>query len=221
VLDFSSPRAWGFSLLAIHEYLRRFSGDRAANSTREILSEKLLALHAASATEDWPWFEDRLTYDNAVLPHALILAGHWTGRPDLLETGLGALRWLAKLQTSESGVFSPIGNLGFYRKGGERARFDQQPLEAYSMVSACLEAHRVTNDAFWSNEAQRAFEWFLGRNDLGMPLYDSATGGCRDGLHWDRVNRNEGAESSLAFYLSLAEMHLVRNVLSTFEKAIA
>jgi hypothetical protein len=125
------------------------------------------------------------------------------------------------VQTSESGVFSAIGSDGFFKKGGARVRFDQQPVEAHSMLSACLEAHRATGDKFWLGEARRAFEWFLGRNDLGLPLYDSVTGGCRDALHPDRVNQNEGAESTLAFYLSLAEMQLAQAVLETAAKPAA
>ena len=89
--------------------------------------------------------------------------------------------------------------MAFTRKGGERARFDQQPVEGQAMVSACLEAYRVTQDERWRKEAQRAFEWFLGRNDLNLSIYDPTTGGCRDGLHPDRPNENLGAESTLAF----------------------
>jgi glycosyltransferase involved in cell wall biosynthesis len=208
VNEFTSPRAWAFTLIAIHEYLRCFAGDRAVNATRENLARKLVLLYERHSTKDWPWFETIATYDNPKLSHALILTGRWTSQPEISEIGLKSLRWLAKIQTSEQGFFSPIGSNGFYKKGGARARFDQQPVEAHSMISACLEAYRTTNDPLWLGEARRAFEWFLGRNDLGLPLYDSTTGGCRDALHSDRVNQNEGAESSLAFYLSLAEMNL-------------
>ena len=117
------------------------------------------------------------------------------------------------MQTSASGNFNPIGCNGFYQRHQPPADFDQQPIEAAAMISACLEASRVSKDPFWSQEAQRAFEWFLGRNDLGAPLYDTTTGGCRDALHQDRLNENEGAESSLAFYLSLAEMRLSQNMI--------
>jgi hypothetical protein len=100
----------------------------------------------------------------------------------------------------------PIGSDGFYRRGGPRARFDQQPIEAQATVSACIEAFEATQDPFWRDEARRAFEWFLGRNDLDQPLYNSSSGGCYDGLHFDRVNLNQGAESTLAFLLALEEM---------------
>ena len=108
---------------------------------------------------------------------------------------------------TQAGNFRPIGSNGFYQREGSRADFDQQPVEAQAMVSACLEAGRATQDPSWTREARRAFEWFLGRNDLGLQIYDSSTGGCNDGLHADRVNENQGAESSLAFHLSLAEMN--------------
>lgn len=208
VQDFTSPRAWAFAVLAVHEYLRRFHGDREADRAREMLTARLVDLHRRVSGPDWDWFEDVLTYDNARLPHALILTGRFTDQPEVLETGLRTLRWLLEIQTGSSGAFTPIGSNGFYARGKVRARFDQQPLEAYATVSACLEAHRITGDAFWRAKAERVFEWFLGRNDLGLSLYDAETGGCRDGLHPDRVNENQGAESTLSFHLALAEMRL-------------
>ena len=209
-VNFSSPRAWAFALLAIHEYLRRFSGDREANRVRDVLAGKLLGLYERCHAQDWHWFEDIVTYDNAKLPHALILSGHWTHRPDVLEAGLRSLRWLMEVQTSPTGCYSPIGSNGFYRRGETRAHFDQQPLEASSMASACLEAHRITGDAYWADKARLVFDWFLGRNDLGVPLYDPLTGACRDGLHANRVNQNQGAESTLAYLLALSEMRLAQ-----------
>jgi len=165
------------------------------------------------AQKDWPWFEEVLSYDNARLTHALILSGRMTSQKPVLERGLQALRWLVEVQTSESGDFRPVGSNGFYPRGGTRANFDQQPVEAHAMVSACLEAHRATADAWWFEQAQRAFDWFLGWNDLGFELYSSNTGGCRDALHVDRVNQNQGAESTVAFLLSLAELRLAQNAM--------
>jgi hypothetical protein len=124
------------------------------------------------------------------------------------------LRWLVSIQKTQAGCFRPIGSNGFYQRGGARADFDQQPVEAQAMVSACNEAFRATRDGAWSGEAKRAFEWFLGRNDLGLALYDFTTGGCSDGLHADRVNENQGAESTLAFHLSLAEMNYAEHLIT-------
>ena len=219
--EFTSPRAWAFGLIGIHEYLRRLSGDSLVNQTRDILSSRLMELFERTSQPEWRWFEDELSYDNPKLAHALILTGRETGQEAMLERGLEALRWLAELQISEKGHFRSIGTNGFYRRGGTRANFDQQPIEAQAMVSACLEAYRATTDFWWYDQAQRAFDWFIGWNDLGLELYSPKTGGCRDGLHVDRVNRNQGAESTLAFLLSLAEMRLAQNMLTSFKELIA
>ena len=219
--EFTSPRAWAFGLIGIHEYLRRLSGDSSVNQTRERLSCKLMERFERTAQPDWRWFEAELSYDNPKLAHALILTGRATGQRAMFERGLEALRWLMELQISEKGHFRPIGTNGFYSRGGTRANFDQQPIEAQAMVSACLEAFRATSDMWWYEQAQRAFDWFIGWNDLGLEVYSPKTGGCRDGLHVDRVNRNQGAESTLAFLLSLAEMRLAQDMLTSFKELIA
>jgi glycosyltransferase involved in cell wall biosynthesis len=216
--EFTSPRAWAFTLIGIDEYLRRLSGDRRANQIRESITAQLMQRYADSATEEWQWFEDVVSYANAKLPHALILSGRCMNDRAMVETGLKALRWLTRVQTSASGALRPIGSNGFYPRGQERALFDQQPIEAQATVSACIEAYQATTDVFWVAEARRAFEWFLGRNDLGLALYDASSGGCRDGLHMDRVSQNQGAESTLAFILALAEMQALRNTLSSFQE---
>lgn len=216
--EFTSPRAWAFTLIGIDEYLRRLSGDRRANQIRESLTAKLRQRYTDAATEDWQWFEDAVSYTNAKLPHALILSGRCMNNAAMLATGLKSLRWLMKIQTSPTGSFRPIGSNGFYPRGKECALFDQQPIEAQATVSACIEAYHATSDMFWVAEARRAFEWFLGRNDLGLALYDSTTGGCRDGLHVDRVSENQGAESTLAFLLALAEMQALQNTLTSFKE---
>jgi len=218
VAESTSPRAWAFTLIGIDEYLSRLSGDRRANQIRESLTAKLMQRYADAATEDWQWFEDVVSYTNAKLPHALILSGRCMNNGTMLATGLKTLRWLVKIQTSNAGSFRAIGSNGFYRRGQERALFDQQPIEAQATVSACIEAYHATGDMLWVAEARRAFEWFLGRNDLGVALYDASTGGCRDGLHMDRVSQNQGAESTLAFLLALAEMQALQNTLTSFKE---
>ena len=219
--EFTSPRAWAFGLIGIHEYLRRLRGDSLVTQTREALTSRLMELFERTAQPDWRWFEEELAYDNAKFAHALIVSGRATGQQAVLERGLEALRWLMELQISEQGHFRSIGTNGFYRRGGTRANFDQQPIEAQATVSACLEAYRATSDSWWYEQAERVFDWFIGWNDLGLELYSAKTGGCRDGLHVDRVNRNQGAESTLAFLLSLAEMRLAQNMLTSFEEPIA
>jgi hypothetical protein len=211
VTGFTSPRAWAFSLIGIHEYLRRVKGDPVAQDVRQELTERLVSIFDQVAGPGWTWFEESLTYDNAKLAHALIVSGRDTGQEHVSGRGIQALRWLVGVQTSRRGRLRPIGSNGFYPRNGRRADFDQQPIEAQATASACLEAYRATADPWWYEQAQRAFDWFLGWNDLGLELYARQTGGCRDGLHEDRSNENQGAESMLAFLLSLTEMRLTQN----------
>lgn len=211
ILSTSSPRAWAFALIGIHEYIQRFAGDRRAGQVREELGGRLLGLYHLNRTEDWRWFEPGLTYCNAALSHALLVCGQSILSAEMTGVGLESLDWLAALQRSRSGHFVPIGSNGFYESGGSRARFDQQPVEAQAMISACLAAYRVSEDRRWYDEARAAFDWFLGRNDLSQPIYDPTTGGCRDGLHPDRPNENQGAESTLAFLHGLLELRLVED----------
>jgi len=204
---FSSPRAWAFAIVGIHAYLRRFGGDSEARRYRVLLTDHLAGYFTANMTDEWPWCEAVVTYANAKLPHALMMSGKWLQRNDLIDLGKRALQWLLDVQTSEGGCLSIIGTDGWYSRGGRRARFDQQPVEAHALVDACIEAYHVTREDHWIAQARKAFYWFLGDNDLRTPLYDFTTGGCRDGLHADRVNENQGAESTLAWLMSLLLMH--------------
>ncbi len=202
VEKFQSPRAIAFCLVGIHAYLHKFSGDSDVRRIREVLADRLFNQFMNNATEDWPWLEGALNYANGKLPHALLLSGQWIQRRDMIDMGLRSLKWLLTIQT-EDNHFVPVGNMGWYKQGGLKARFDQQPIEANSMIEACIEAFNVTRDKIWIDNAVMCFNWYLGHNDLNMPLYDPKTGGCRDGLMADGINQNQGAESSLAWLLSL------------------
>jgi glycosyltransferase involved in cell wall biosynthesis len=206
LVDFSSPRAWAYALLGIDQYLRVHGGDAQVEGMRALLVDRLLGLHQRTSGDQWPWFEPSVTYCNARLSQALILSGSATAHPEVVAVGIRSLAWLFEVQTNAEGHFAPVGSNGFYHRGGIAARWDQQPVEAGGMVSACLSAVAVTGDAEWSRRATTAFGWFLGENELHVPLYDASTGGCRDGLHADRVNENQGAESTISFLLALREM---------------
>ncbi len=206
VESFSSPRAWAFALIGIDQFLHHEPTNEPALALLGRLTDRLKELWAAHSSESWPWFERSLTYENARFCEAMILSGQRNQDAGVLEIGLKALTWLASLQTTPTGCFRPIGSNGFYPQDDRRADFDQQPVEAQAMVAACRTAWHATQDGRWLEESKRAFEWFLGRNDLGLPLYDFASGGCADGLHADRVSHNQGAESTLAFHLSLTDM---------------
>jgi glycosyltransferase involved in cell wall biosynthesis len=212
IRTFSSPRAWAFAVLGLQEYLDYFPGDRAALQMRDEIAHRLVDIYVSSSSPGWNWFEDVLAYSNARLPQALLACASRNGDKTMLTTGLESLEWFVSMQRCETkGHFVPIGSQGFYRKGGEKARFDQQPVEAGAVVSACLQAFRTTGDDRWIKEAWSAFNWFLGDNDLQIVLYDSSTGGCRDGLHPDRANENQGAESTLSFLMALLEMRLLKD----------
>jgi len=218
-IDFKSPRACAFALLGVQEYLDSFPGDRAALSASDVLANRLLNSYRANHSDDWNWFENGLAYSNARLPQALIRAGMRAANQEMVSAGLEALDWLVTIQRCEvKGHFVPIGSQGFYSKKTEKARFDQQPIEACAVVSACLQAYRASGKGRWRKEAWSAFNWFLGDNDLQIALYDPTTGGCRDGLHPDRANENQGAESTLSFLMALLEMRKLEETDGTGNK---
>jgi glycosyltransferase involved in cell wall biosynthesis len=206
-LMFTSPRAWAYSILGMQAYLDWFPGDRVIQGARNTLANRLLDIYERSHSATWQWFEKSLSYSNARLSQALILAGWRSNNQRMIEAGMDSLKWLvAEQHRDDKEIFVPIGSNGFYIEGNKKARFDQQPVEACATISACLEVYKLTEEGLWFEEAQRVFRWFLGKNDLHVPLYDAATGGCRDGLHPDRINENQGAESTLSFLMALLEL---------------
>jgi hypothetical protein len=206
VSSFSSPRAWAYALLGIEQYLHAGEGDRNVQEAGRSIADRLLALFRSTDQTDWPWCENRVTYCNARLPQALIATGSWTGDTSMTATGIRSLEWLMTIQRTADGYFAPIGTRGFFERGMKAAVFDQQPVDACATVSACMHAFRATGNHRWAEHARRAFTWFLGQNQLQQALYDPLSGGCRDALHVDRLNENEGAESTLSFLLALMDM---------------
>jgi len=203
----SHPRAQAIALIALAERAENEGPEPAWTTMADEYAGNLLRLHGEAAAPAWPWFEASLSYSNAKLPHGLIACGRVFGRPHPLAAGLGTLRWLEGQQTAPDGAFLPIGSERRYRAGEARPLWDGQPIEVYATVAANMEAHRATGDAAWLDGARRALEWLLGRNALGAPLHDAETHGCRDGLHRASLNANEGAESTLALWLSAAEYY--------------
>ncbi|MDA3832736.1 MAG: glycosyltransferase family 4 protein [Spirochaetales bacterium] len=207
VETFTSPRAWAFASVGLHAYMSRFGGDANARRVRTQLSEKLVELFKNRPLDDWQWCEDTVTYANAKLPHALILAGQWIPDAQMYEKGIDALRWLLDKQTAADGHLSIIGNANWCKKEDKTSTFDQQPLEAMSLIDACAEAFRATGDIKWLEEGHRCLGWFMGRNDLNKQICVFNTGGCCDGLEATGVNANQGAESTLSWLISLLTMY--------------
>lgn len=222
IRNFAFLRSWAFAMVGLDalldvepdhdmaKQLMREGGDRLFGALAERESQM-----GAEAFSDWPWWEETVTYDNAKLCHALMLAGRRLGEPKMIEAGLRSLRWLLDIQTAEAGHLSIVGNAGWYQRGHAKATFDQQPLEAYALLHASLEAARMTGEASWLTRAWMCFQWFMGHNDLNVSLYHAETGGCQDGLESHGVNRNQGAESILAYLISVLELHRFRQELES------
>jgi Glycosyl transferases group 1/Glycosyltransferase Family 4 len=206
VETFSSPRAWAFTLLGLAEITS--SGTQAPELLRlqKRLADRLQAIFTVVKTDDWIWFEEGLSYDNARLCEAMVVTGIALGNDQYLKTGLDSLRWLARLQTTQAGHFRPVGSDSFGDQRLKPKLFDQQPLEAAAMISACAAAFLADGNVMWDREAMRAFDWFLGKNDLGIALIDAAEGSCCDGLHPDRRNENCGGESVISYLMALIEI---------------
>jgi glycosyltransferase involved in cell wall biosynthesis len=202
VLSFTSPRSWAFAIIGLHHYLQYYAGDTRARTVYQSLAGTLMKHFEANAAADWPWLEDVVTYDNAKLPHALLLAGADLGETAMVQQAVGSLEWLVRQQIDDDGRVSLIGNDGWLRRDGTRARFDQQPVEAMALVEACVDAFKITSQNHWLDYARTCLGWFTGSNELGVCLVDRETGGCADGLHTAGMSLNQGAESSLAWVIA-------------------
>ncbi|MDH5681756.1 MAG: glycosyltransferase family 4 protein [Spirochaetota bacterium] len=205
--SFGSPRAMAFVIVGLHSYLAVYGGDSEVRNIRSSMAEKLYKLFLTNKKKDWPWCEDIVAYANAKLPHALILAGQWIPNPEMFEMGRTALEWLLDKQTAPDGHLSLIGSDNWLRYGYEKSSFDQQAIEAMSLIDACIDLYSATKDIKWLKESEKCLGWFLGRNDHNMPLYDFESGGCKDGLESYGVNENQGAESTLAWLTALLKMY--------------
>ena len=200
--DLGSPRAQAFAMLGAAAVLETDPRHSAALDTLARFGDAFLALLGEARRPEWQWFEIVLAYDNARLPEAMLRAGAALGRDDLIACGLDTLGWIVARQTSPEGRFRAVGTESFHRAYAEPMPFDQQPLEAQATIDACAAAYAATHDPRWVEEAMRAYRWFLGANDLGLPLASPQDGGCFDGLMPTGVNRNQGAESILALQLA-------------------
>jgi glycosyltransferase involved in cell wall biosynthesis len=219
--SFRSPRAWAFTLLGLDAYCAAAPDDLHATEVRHSLADRLMSCLAFVETPDWVWFEGGLAYDNARLPQALMMTGMATQTPGYVDAGLRSLRWLMTQQTTPAGHFRPVGTASFGEQRQHPRAFDQQPVEATATIAACLTAWRADDDAEWKAMAARAFAWFLGSNDLALPLVDLHTGSCRDGLHPDRANENRGGESVVCYLLGLAEIRQLARVNTRLTKPTA
>lgn len=200
-----APRAWSFALVGLYHRLHVAKDPLLVTLVNDLAQCLLLYLEAA-ATPEWRWFEPRLTYDNAKLPTALLLAHELTGESRYREGGLRALEWLCSIVFDENGVLRLVGQNGWYARGATKAAFDEQCVDAYGTVEAAVLAYRITGGALWRDRAVAAFAWFHGRNVHRLSLIDSVTWGCADGIRPSGLNRNLGAESIVCYILAYLEL---------------
>ena len=210
-LEFTSPRSWAFAILGFDKILASSYCSECFQIMKE-LANRLNSLFLTYSSDDWCWFEHKLAYDNARLPQALFNAGHLLNDLDMISNATSALTWLLKVQTDQNGYFFPIGTNGFYEKGGKRAQYDQQPLEATATMEACLDVYVLTDLPQWQDEIRKAHAWFLGANTEYKSMIDEDTGGCKDGLMRGSVNHNQGAESTLAYLAAQLTYRQMRHV---------
>ena len=199
------PRVMAYSILGMAGYLKQFPDAGDIKQKLEMAAEQLVTDNEKNSFPDWQWFEHKLTYDNAVLPHALFVAGLALNNNKYIEVAQRTCQFLLA-NTFNGEHFSFIGCHGWYERGHKRASFDQQPIEAASTVMMLRAAHNATKDSKFARLQRRAFDWFLGANDLHIPLYDFVSKGCSDALTPNEVNTNQGAESVLSFLLALLTM---------------
>ncbi|TZG26222.1 glycosyltransferase family 4 protein [Sphingomonas montanisoli] len=202
----TSPRTMAFAILAADAMLDAYPGHMQARGLIAAFTPKLAALVESASRPGWTWFEPVLGYDNARLPEALIRGGRRLGDAAMVAKGLATLRWIDDVQTNAQGQFRAVGTDSFGRSYVPPEPFDQQPLEAWAAIDAVLYAHTIDGDPRWIAAAERAFAWYLGDNDCGLPIALPDSGGCYDGLMRDRVNLNQGAESVLAFQFAACAM---------------
>ncbi len=200
VFKIKSPKAIAFGLLGLYYYAQEYPNKDILEKIKK-LADRLVALYAKQRTEEWHWFEEEMTYSNGRLPEALFLAYKTTGDKIYLKVALESLGFLANLVIID-GKLVLIGHNGWCNIKGKRAYFDQQPVDASSMVQAFLTAYDVTGKEEYYDKAVLSFHWFLGRNSINQPLYDEVTGGCFDGLLPNCVNLNQGAESTICYLLA-------------------
>ncbi len=209
-LEFTGPRTWAFILLGISGYLKAYPSTLYIYEIESKLVERLYSCYLQNCSRDWKWFEEYLTYGNARIPQAMMLASSQLRRKDMMLVALDSLNWLTNQQISSHGLFEPIGSDRVFHRGEVKPIYDQQPLEASGTVSACLTAYELTGDVNWLGKAEHAFEWFFGNNHLNAVVYNPLNGGCFDGLHKERVNLNQGAESTLEFWMAWSDLHRVK-----------
>lgn len=204
----SSPRAWAFAILGLYHYAKTFPEDKNPLLNVIQFADRLCELFERTSSSTWQWFEPYVTYGNPRLPHSLFRAYQVTGRKEYLDIAERTLEFLAANDIVND-VYHPVGNKSWYNKGGKKALYDQQPLEASCMAEAASIAYQVTGKQKYSKMAWTAFNWFMGKNSNNVVVYNPTTGGAFDGISTNGLNLNQGAEAGLSYLLARLEMEVL------------
>jgi hypothetical protein len=207
-LNSSSPRTQALAILGLYHYAKAFPEDENPRLNVIYLADRLCELYRQASAPAWQWFESYITYANPRLPQALFRAYQITGRNDYLRIAEMTLKFLAANDIVK-GIYQPVGNRGWYKRGGKKALYDQQPLEASCMVEAASIAYQVTRKKMYSKMARTAFAWFLGKNSNDVMVYNPTNGGAYDGISACGLNRNQGAEAGLSYLLARLELEVL------------
>ncbi|MFC1487890.1 glycosyltransferase [Thermoproteota archaeon] len=209
-LTSTSPRTKAFAVLGLSQYQRTFSNDQTLSQRIIELIKQLLKLYTKSSSDEWRWFEAYLTYSNGRLPQALFEAYEHFKNENYLQVAKDSFDFILKVQM-RNGIFSPIGNNGWYKKGGLKALYDQQSVEASCMAETALAAFRATHQSNFRTAAQTIFTWFLGKNTKGLRVYNPNTGSCYDGITPEGLNLNQGAEATVTYLLARLDLEMIRS----------
>lgn len=219
IRNLKAPRAIAFTILGLYEYWKKSRDSQVLDLIRK-LAWYLVELYQVTADDDWKWFENIITYENARLPQALFIAYMVTRNREFKDVAIQSFKFLKELMVV-NGMFWPIGNKGWYHRGGIRALYDQQPVEAGCMVEASLTGFEATRESDYLKTAIIAFEWYLGRNSLGVKVYNERSGACYDGITPRGLNYNMGAEATLSYLMArirLEKLGLRRDLYAKYRR---
>ena len=206
----TSPRAKAFTVLGLSQYQCAYPKDQALSRNMIKLIKQLLKLYEKESSVEWPWFEEYITYCNARLPQALFEAYEHIKNEKYVQVAKDSFNFILKVQMNNN-MFTPIGNNGWYKKGGQIAFYDQQSVEASCMTETALAAFQVTRSKYFNTAAQTIFAWFLGKNTKGLQVYNPNTGGCYDGITPEGLNLNQGAEATVTYLLARLDLETIKS----------
>jgi hypothetical protein len=216
--DLDSPRARMYATLGISEYLRVYEDNAGLKAKVSAIADTLVSALRDYSDDKWHWFEPYLTYGNALLPLGMLAAAQITGRKSHMDAALSTMRFLTDVVIID-GRLEVVGNDGWYQRGGKRAWFDQQSVDAGYIVLLYSQAYETLRDKSYLELAHISNSWFFGNNRSGVQVYDTQTHGCYDAVTEDGLNLNQGSESCICYLLAQCALRDIKHGIQTIEGA--